>query len=1012
MKQRFIPFIILLIVSIMAFPLSINAQVIKTIPAPNYPYGLTFDGTNLWVGTSSTNSDQIWKIDPADGSVLGSIPVPFIPATGSYTVKALAFDGQNLWVFEDLPSANHPDKFYKVDPNSGAVLKTLNSPENNYIGGMDYFDDHIWYSQYFASQPSGQDVIIKMDTTGVPVDTIISVGEQPMGVAYNGQFVWCAEDTGFGATRQEIYEYDPATSAYTGNFIRNPTASPRDMTYDGTYFWLVSYNTTNSIIYQFGIHGGTPEITLPTDELNFGLTEIGQTKTFQMNVLNTGTADLSIDSLIFTNGVFDSNVPAFPVVIAPGNSSAIGVTFTPANYGSVNGIMNIFSNDPVTPTASVSLAGKGLYSDPTIALSATTFNFGNVWIPEEGLASRELRIANRGIQNLQISAFNLSEPVFWVDSGPLPLTIVPDDTVSVTLWFSPQQAITYTDVLEINSNDPVSPVASVNLQGTGLAGPFDLGYQFWNYQIPDNPATTFNEYRVLALKSINDLTGDGNDDVIVASRNYWTIALNGASSGFAGEIWRFSSYVTNFSAGGIGNTNDLPPQQKALAVADDLNGDGFQDVVIGTGGGNERVYALNGVDGEVIWKFGTDHPDSFGLGDMTSVYVNEDYNNDGVNDVIATGSATNSGLDGRRTVYCFNGTNGEILWQYFLGCFIRMAEAIGDVNGNGSSDVVAGTGDGAANAYTVVGIDPEGPTGPTLIWSFPVGSAAGGGKEILRYDIDGETSDVIAGSYFGKVWRIDGENGTQEWLFDLGSSGINQLSILEDVDGDGLDDILVCSFASTFYCVSGADGNVIWSVPVGNFSWSAQAIPDITGDGHQDVIMACRNDNLYVLDGMNGAIELQYPMNSGVLQGATLAYTLPDMDNNNSYEILAAADNGKVVALSGGSNAIVGVADDRPAIPSQFSLDQNYPNPFNPTTNIGFEIPQRGGSERGFTELKIYDVLGREIKTLVSEELSPGSYKVEWDGTNQSGQRVSSGIYFYRLVSGEFSQIRKMILMR
>jgi hypothetical protein len=266
---------------------------------------------------------------------------------------------------------------------------------------------------------------------------------------------------------------------------------------------------------------------------------------------------------------------------------------------------------------------------------------------------------------------------------------------------------------------------------------------------------------------------------------------------------------------------------------------------------------------------------------------------------------------------------------------------------------------------------------------------------------------VIAGSYFGKVWRIDGETGLQVWLFDLGSSGLNQLSILEDVNGDGLNDILVCSFASTFYCVSGADGSILWSVPVGNFSWSAQAIADITGDGHQDVVMACRNDNLYVLNGMDGAIELQYPMNSGVLQGATLAYTMPDMDNNNSYEILAAADNGKVVALSGGTAVGVGIEDDQPAVPAQFSLKQNYPNPFNPTTYIGFQI-----ADRGFTELKIYDVLGREIKTLMSQELSPGDYKLEWDGTNQTRQRVSSGIYFYRLVSGEFSQIRKMILMR
>lgn len=884
-------------------------QIIKTIPAPNYPYGLAYDGTNLWVGTSSTNSNKIWKIDPANGTVLGSITVPFIPPSGSYTVKALAWDGQYLWVFMDLPSAHHPDKFYKVNPNTGAVLKTLNSPENDYIGGMDYFDNHIWYSQYYANQVAGRDKIIKMDTTGVTVDTLDTQGEQPMGVAYDGNFVWCAEDTGFGATRQEMYAYDPVTGAYTGNFVRIPTASPRDMTYDGTYFWLVHYNTTNSLIYQFATQGGTPDIHLPVTSLNFGLSEIGQTKTLQLNILNVGTAALSINELQFSNPLFSHTVPAFPVTIPPGGSTTIGVTFTPQNYGIFTGTMNILSNDPVTPSVAVSLTGKGMYGNPYISFNATSHNFGSVWIPEEGLASWKLLIGNRGLQNLQISAFTFSDPVFYAGSNP-PITIAPDDTAEVTLWFAPQQAISYSATLEIANNDPLQPTAVINLQGTGLGGPFDLGYAFWNYQIPPNPSTTYNEYRVLALKAINDITGDGVADVITASRNYWTIALNGASAGLASEVWRFSSYISSSSAGGIGNTNDLPPQQKALSIANDLNNDGFQDVVIGTGGGNEHVYALNGLNGNIIWSFGTDHPDSFNLGDITSVYVREDYNNDGVNDVVATGSGINDGAGGRRTVYCFNGTNGQILWQYFVGAMLRMVESIGDVNGNGSTDVVVGTGNGIANIYSIVGIDPEGPTGPTPIWSFPIGSGAGGGKEVLRYDIPGQTSDVIAGSYFGRVYRIDGETGIQVWLFNLGSSGINQLSLIEDVDGDGLDDILVCSFNSTFYCISGATGVPIWFKTVGNFSWSAQAIEDINGDGQQDVIMACRNDILYILDGSNGASLLEYPMNSGVLQGATLASVLPDIDNNGFDEILGAADNGKIVALSAGSACINGFLGD------------------------------------------------------------------------------------------------------
>jgi outer membrane protein assembly factor BamB len=980
------------------------SQIIKTIPAPDYSYGLTFDGSYLWVGTSYANSggDFLWKIDPSDGSVAGNIPVP--NPNGFYTVKGLAFTGQNLWVFEDLPSASHPDKFYKVNPSTGAVLDSINSPENNYIGGMTYFDDHIWYSQYYANNTSGRDVIIKMDTTGVPVDTIISVGEQPMGVAYNGQFIWCAEDTGFGATRQEIYEYDPVTGLPTGNFTRNPDNSPRDMTHDGQFFWLIGYHTTNSVIYQFDTKGGTPEINVPVTEIIFPLTEIGLTSLFQFNIINNGDAVLSIDTLEFTNPLFSSNVVSFPVEVPENSSATIEVIFSPTDYGTQTGMMRILSNDPVDPEVNVNLKGKGIFSDPTIAISSSAHNFGNVWIPEDGVAAWHLGIINQGAQNLEIQALDLSNPVFSTDSPPLPFNVPVDDTIEISVSFAPMEAITYRDTLYITSNDTAQTIISVNLQGTGISGPFTLGYQFWNYQVPDNPNTTFNEYRPLALKPIEDVNGDGYHDVVIATRNYWTICLSGASADVAEEIWRFSSYISSFSAGGIGNTNDLPPQQRALAIANDLNNDGFQDVVIGTGGGNEHVYALNGVDGNILWQFGTDHPDSFGLGDFTSVFVDEDFNNDGINDVVATASGSNNGVDGRRTVYCFNGTNGQILWQYFSGGFIRMAVNIGDVNGTGSTDVVEGTGDGIANVYSIVAIEPQGPTGPTPIWDFPIGSAAGGGRELLRYDIENETSDVIAGAYFGMIFRLDGEAGSQIWLFDLGSSGINQLSILEDVNGDGLNEVLVSSFTSTFYCINGADGNVVWSVFLGNFSWSAESIPDITGDFQDDVVVVCRNDNLYVLDGSNGNILLNYPMNSGMLQGATLANIIPDMDNNNSWEILGADDSGKIVALSGGVNAPVTISNkNKKHIPTQYELAQNYPNPFNPGTRIKLSLP-----EQSVVSLTVYNITGQRVATVINDKLiKAGIHEFSLDGRN-----FPSGVYFYRLDAENFTQTRKMILMK
>jgi hypothetical protein len=88
--------------------------------------------------------------------------------------------------------------------------------------------------------------------------------------------------------------------------------------------------------------------------------------------------------------------------------------------------------------------------------------------------------------------------------------------------------------------------------------------------------------------------------------------------------------------------------------------------------------------------------------------------------------------------------------------------------------------------------------------------------------------------------------------------------------------------------------------------------------------------------------------------------------------------------------------------PREFALAQNYPNPFNPTTEIQFTIVNRQ-----LATVNVYDVLGREVATLVNEVKEPGSYTVHWDASS-----VGSGVYFYRLRAGSFVQTRRMMLVK
>ncbi|UCE17144.1 MAG: T9SS type A sorting domain-containing protein [Gemmatimonadota bacterium] len=97
-------------------------------------------------------------------------------------------------------------------------------------------------------------------------------------------------------------------------------------------------------------------------------------------------------------------------------------------------------------------------------------------------------------------------------------------------------------------------------------------------------------------------------------------------------------------------------------------------------------------------------------------------------------------------------------------------------------------------------------------------------------------------------------------------------------------------------------------------------------------------------------------------------------------------------------------------IPSEYRLSQNYPNPFNPRTDIRYEIP--GGRSSIHTVLKVYNVLGQEVRTLVNEIKEPGYYQVTWDGRDDSGFEVSSGVYFYQIRTENFLDTKRMVFQK
>lgn len=160
-------------------------------------------------------------------------------------------------------------------------------------------------------------------------------------------------------------------------------------------------------------------------------------------------------------------------------------------------------------------------------------------------------------------------------------------------------------------------------------------------------------------------------------------------------------------------------------------------------------------------------------------------------------------------------------------------------------------------------------------------------------------------------------------------------------------------------------------------------------------------NNIYAGTGFNGGVYVSSNNGSTWIQrneglGNLYIYAFCVLNNN-----IFVGTAGKSVYKRPLSE-LTGIQPVSNEITDNFSLSQNYPNPFNPLTQIGFGI-----SELGFVSLKIYSALGREVQTLVSEKLSPGTYIVEF-----SGNDLPSGVYFYKIQSGHFSEVKKMFLLK
>ncbi|MFQ3608111.1 MAG: choice-of-anchor D domain-containing protein [Chloroherpetonaceae bacterium] len=996
-----------------------KAQTIDTVIALpnsnawNFIWGITRIGDTLFLGDD--NFGDIIRVS-VRGDTLGRIDLP-----NFYNFnRGLEFDGTRFLVAQDYRLAGA--RLYRFT-RQGQVIDSIQFPfvigDNNgppiRAGGIGDIaldkNGHLWFAVYepdnIPSSGGGSypfAYAYKWDyLNNTLLDTVPLYNGQVQGIAIKGDTLFYVGDNFHNNQPERIYAVNlnsPTKDTLFSFPMPDPDndQDPRGLYWDGNHLWSIAFRVGNNInrfrvLYRFRIDGGgTPKIGLSTNTIDFGNVIINSTDSIAFTVSNIGSAPLRL------NGVSSPTNHNFSVSIgidtlAPGASKTYHAFFQPLGFGQQEVDMFINSNDPTEPQKRLTLKGKGVYEGKYLHLGATVHNFGQR--RHNARSSYWLTLENRGTDTLQLVGLTTKSEFFYVDSVSLlslPLTIAPQLSRQVRVWFkAPPTPGIVSDTLYVISDAQNGVVQRLALQGEGVNVNRQLGAILWQGRVPANPETSFQDYSPVSMKPIPDINNDGVDDIVLATENYWTMCINGNGSDSMDIFWLFNTGTNNNNTGSVDRVG-------ALQIASDLNNDGVADVVIGCGGGNEEVYAISGKDGRLIWQWALFDSVNFALGDINSIDARRDFNGDGVVDILATSSATNSsGTQGRRTLYCLNGLNGQVLWQLPLNAFVDgvVSTWLGGVVATNSQ----------ANANNIIyGFDSTG----AVRWSYnnnrPVWEMA-----TFKNAPTNETVVLAEGtSVFATVSlkALNAQTGQLLWTGATDNGFYTDVKLIKDINNNGAPEVIAAGGYSAFVA-DALTGSMLWQVPLGSITLGVAEIRkgnrSIQGSGSA-VAFATLDNRVLVYDAQTG--QQRFLFTTGTGSNSTAAEqvsVVDDIAGDNTADFVVTSRDGRIWCLSGGES-FVATQERNVQKPVNFILEQNYPNPFNPTTIIKYQLPRA-------TEirLELFDILGKKVATLLNAKQEAGIYTYIFDAAQQS---LSSGVYFYRLQAGEFSSTKKMLFIK
>jgi hypothetical protein len=993
-----------LLSALLLLPLAARAQTyVEFFEIPGNPalHGLDVHDGFLWAAVRSSTEPRLLQIDPADGSVVGTVPLG-----GDFTPLGVTWDGTNVRVSESFTSS--PEVF-TVSP-AGEVIGQIPAP-SQLSNGLAFHDGTLFVAKAY---PDDEAAIVGVDpATGDVTETIAFPSTQPGGIAFLGDGTFWTTNVGddSGSDLEVLWQIDRATGEVLDTLnVPTEAGRPRGLAYDGSRFLYAVMDEPggfDDVIYKIDLATeGTPVYADDVDVLDFGVVDSSLPVVGTVTITNEGDGPLEIGAQTVEDPVGVSLVSdGEPFTLAPGESAPVEVSALAFDYGPLSGTLTFTTNDVANETVAIPITGFGVIAEPDVGVAEDAHDFGEVRIenPYDGAMRSQvlwpLRIIGTGDLDPTVTGITITgdAEAFSIPDLTYPLSIATMDTLTVFVAFAPPAVGGYTATLTLATDNPNEPTIDVTLTGEGIDPTIEGGDALWTLAVPDNPNTSFDDRKVTHLAAAGDLTGDGKADLIVGTENYLVFAVNGNGWGTGDILWSFNTCKSNSNCGAISGVDGA--FETSLAANADLDGDGVPDVVFSTDGGNDHVYALSGADGSVIWEVGSDG-DPY-LAPYYSVAARFDATGDGVPDVVTgTGTASEQSPDpfNNRRVYSLDGATGAQLWERSTGLPVFATEQIQFADGTvlavagGATEfdrfVTAWTADAGDFAWTHT---PE--TTPFVFVPYPLDD---GGEDLL-YTGGSETGN--------RVVRLDGETGEVAWERTVSPLGWS-VAVTDDLNGNGSADIAVGLSSGDLWVYDGADGETVWVANGFAQVFGVAALGDVTDDGTADLAAATGDGRALLLSGADGSVVWGYGIGNGSIdQAAEVVAVVPDLDGNGAPEIAVGARHGQLALLASTGAILTDAESD--TTPTAFGLDASYPNPFSTSTTIRYTLPKAADAR-----LTVYDLLGRRVRTLVAETQAAGTYRAVWDGRDAAGGPAASGVYLYRLEAGDVAEARRLTLIR